>query len=944
MKITSSSDFNKKNGEKIIQINHYLDLKENSALNVFITPHYHYDYEWCDTPDGMGAKTAKIIKHALILMRKYPDYKYAIDSVMSVEYFKLHHPDMMEELKQRVTEKRIELMGGMIIAPDSMMPSGEALVRQVLYGSQYFKENFGVESKVGYLLDSFGQTPQLPQILSKAGFEYHIFYRTAFNRELPSEFIWKALDGSKILVHWLYSSYTWLTLPFSSTILPPIFPFFPIPLTLHFIPQNFRVYEILKNLFPPIKIIVQKLNSLNIGVTFLGSNMSSGLPFTIRNRLTRSTTNNIFILNGTDNIPPSSNIVDAVRYFQKKTKKYNVKIATPSEFLETMKKSRKKFGVIDSYEFSGVPYKFPGTFSVRVRLKQKIRELENQFYLTELMSTLSSLYAGTSYNKEAIIKAIKRILCCDFHDGICGCHVDAVYNHLMKMLKLTELQLKRLFEENLNSFGRNIDTSNVPKESQPLLIFNPLSVERTEAVYFTIPKEFGFFKIKDIDGHDIPYQKNEINFLSGDYILLPSELPSIGYKLFYAEKSEHPYDPKLTSPHSLNFTCKDNLTEIKNERFTLTFEDNKLRIITDIRNNFTLEASKYFINDLRIINDRGDSYVHGKLPKKMSETFDNELEVIENGPVRMVIKIKSKLQCKDKWFFKPINEISQYIIIYNFNLPRIDFITKFKNKIRNCRIQVCFPLNISNPIFHSEVPYGYIERDTKPRIGKSWEDGKKKFKKFAFYDRIFPVINWMDASNKKEKKGIIVINKGLPEYEIDEAKNYIYLTLLKSTGHVGTILPGAVPMVLGPFYNIPLAFELADQEFHYSLYFHNGDIETNSLATEALKHNIPINSWKLTPHKGNLLPSEEFIKIEPVNFLVRVIKKPENGDDGIIVRIIEIANKKSTGKITFNQSIKEVQLVNLLEKPIELIGIDNEKTFSFNSNPQEILTFHIKLK
>ena len=111
---------------------------EKSKINVFITPHYHYDYLWCDTPDGMGAKTAKIIKHALLLMRKYPDYKYAIDSVMSVEYFRLHYPEMWDELKQRVKEERIELMGGMVVAPDLLMPNGESLVRQVLYGTLYF--------------------------------------------------------------------------------------------------------------------------------------------------------------------------------------------------------------------------------------------------------------------------------------------------------------------------------------------------------------------------------------------------------------------------------------------------------------------------------------------------------------------------------------------------------------------------------------------------------------------------------------------------------------------------------------------------------------------------------------------------------------------------------------------------------------------------------------
>jgi alpha-mannosidase len=917
---------------------------EDQKVNVFITPHYHYDYEWCDTPDGMGAKTAKIIKHALLIMRKYPDYKYAIDSVMSVEYFKLHHPDMMEELKKRVQEGRVELMGGMIIAPDTMMPNGESLVRQVLYGSQYFKENFGVESKVGYLLDSFGQTPQLPQILKKVGFEYHIFWRVASNRELPSEFIWKALDGTKILVHWLYGSYTWITLPFTPTILPPVFPFFPIPATLNIIPQNFRVYEILKKLFPPIKYIVQKLNSLNAGVSILGSDMGAGLPYVVKNRLTRSTTNNVFILNGTDNIPPSSNIVDAVRYLQKKSKKYNFKIATPSEFLTSVINNREKFGVIEAYEFSGAPYKFPGTYSVRIQLKQKIRELENQFYLTELISALSNLYTGNKYDKDTITTAIKRILCCDFHDGICGCHIDAVYTHLMKMLKLSEMQLKRLFNEALNSFTMNIDTSVVPKDSIPFLIFNPLSIQRTESSIFTVPEEFGPFKIKDIDGNDIPFQKNEIEPSSDGYILKVSDLPSIGYKTFYAEKTENPYDPKLTSPNSLNFTCQDNLTEIKSERFTLTFEDNKLRTITDIKNNFTFKASNYFINDLRILNDRGDSYVHGKIPKKIFTTYENDLEVVENGPVRIVIKITSKLQCKNKWFFKPINLISQYIILYNFNIPRIDFITKFENKIRNCRIQACFPINLKNPIFHSEVPYGYIERDTKPRIGKSWEDTKKKFKKFAYYDRIFPVINWMDASSKKEKIGVTIINNGLPEYEIGENKDYIYLTLLKSTGNVGTIFPGQVPMVLGPFYNIPKAYELTDQEFHYSIFFHDGDNISNNITTEALRHNIPLMMKQMNIHSGDFSNSEEFISVEPDNFIINVVKKAENNEEEMIIRILECSGKESSGKIKILSDIKEVKLVNLLEIPIKVLEIENSNSFSFKSNPQEILTFSIKLK
>ena len=44
------------------------------------------------------------------------------------------------------------------------------------------------------------------------------------------------------------------------------------------------------------------------------------------------------------------------------------------------------------------------------------------------------------------------------------------------------------------------------------------------------------------------------------------------------------------------------------------------------------------------------------------------------------------------------------------------------------------------------------------------------------------------------------------------------------------------------------------------------------------------------------------------------------------------------------KKVLPVQLVNLLENPIKSLKVDNEKTFSFESNPQEILTFHVILR
>ena len=60
----------------------------------------------------------------------------------------------------------------MWVEPDTNMASGEALIRQLLYGKRYYQEEFGVDSKMLWLPDTFGYTAALPQILKSCGVEY----------------------------------------------------------------------------------------------------------------------------------------------------------------------------------------------------------------------------------------------------------------------------------------------------------------------------------------------------------------------------------------------------------------------------------------------------------------------------------------------------------------------------------------------------------------------------------------------------------------------------------------------------------------------------------------------------------------------------------------------------------------------------------------------------
>ncbi|MGV9204568.1 MAG: glycoside hydrolase family 38 C-terminal domain-containing protein [Promethearchaeia archaeon] len=922
-------------------------MSKENKINVFITPHFHYDYLWCDTADGMGARSAKIIKKALLLMRKHPNFKYVIDSVMPLKYFRLHFPDMWKELKKRVKEGQIELVGGMVVAPDTLLARGETLIRQILYGKKYLHKEFKTETKIAYLLDSFGQTPQLPQILKKAGFNLFIFVRGARNLNLPQEFLWKALDGTKILTHWMYSTYTWVIPPFAPTILPPLFPFFPVPFTLNILPQAFGIYEFLKKLFPPIKYFFQKIGSINTGISILGADMG-GLKFTIKNRLKRATTDNIFILNGTDNIPPSTNILDVVNYTKQKTDKYDLKITTPSKFREALLKSGHRFGVFGPHEFNGFPDKFPGTFSTRIKLKQALRGVENLQYQTESVAAFASLYCQFDYPREDIEKAVWKILQACFHDALPGCHIDKAYEDIMDRLDQSASVLKNIRENALQILTNEVNIRKKDEDLLSLIIFNPCSTESWENVRFSPPQSIERFHILNAQGEIMGNQLDKIGNQS-QYLLDPSPLPPFSFKTFYLKeikklkKSEQKMDTtqKKDSSSELKYSCSSDLREIKNSRFTLTFENDKLRTIRDEKTGQFIKADKYLINDLRIFNDRGDSYLHGTMPSNTYQTYDNHAEIIEEGAVRTVVKITSKLKCENKWFFKSTNTVCQYIILYQTKIPRIDFITQIQNNIKNVRIQACFPLNMKNPQFHSEVPDGFVKRDIRPAKGQSWTELSKRF---SHYDRIFPVLNWMDATDKNSNKGISVINQGLPEYEIGPNKNHIFLTLMRSTGYIGNIFPLAVPMVLGPFYSIPKAYELTNHEFRYSLYFHNGIDSNNQIAQEAMNFNIGLISHFQKENKleeSSIECEKSLLQIKPDNFIIKSVKKAEK-IEGIVVRVLETANQRSKGILTVYKKPKALYLVNLLENPIKKINPRNDGTYHFYANSQEIVTLLLK--
>ena len=135
-------------------------------------------------------------------MKEYPDFVYTQSQPLLYAFAKEHYPELYEQIKERIAEGRWELVGGMWVEPDLNIPSGESLVRQILYGQLFYQEEFGKRSNIEWLPDTFGYCASLPQLLKLAGVDYFMTTKLNWNdtNVFPYDlFHWVGIDGTSVV-------------------------------------------------------------------------------------------------------------------------------------------------------------------------------------------------------------------------------------------------------------------------------------------------------------------------------------------------------------------------------------------------------------------------------------------------------------------------------------------------------------------------------------------------------------------------------------------------------------------------------------------------------------------------------------------------------------------------------------------------------------------------
>lgn len=410
----------------------------------------HIDVVWLWRLRETRKKTARTFSTALRLMEEFADFNFTQSQAYLYEELRDHYPELFKEVKQRISEGRWHAVGSMWVEPDCNLPNGESLVRQILHGKRFFKKEFGIESDIAWLPDTFGYSWSLPQILKNSGIRYFFTTKLAWNDTNPlpmNSFWWRGVDGSKILAH---NPQVGL----EGTISPKD------------LRRSWESYQ-------------EKEKIPHVLQTF-GFGDGGGGP-------TAEQLETAAILRTIVGLPPSQ-------------------FSSPSQFFKTTEELSKELDVWGDELYLE---KHRGTFTTHGWIKKENRVSERELYTSELLAMLGYL-AGQSagsrrYPQQRLEAAWKKLLLNQFHDILPGTAIPEAYDDARNDFAEIHASCQNIQTQALSGFVRRPAFKKRP-ESFTFTVFNSLGWERSEYVELALEADAKSFRVVDAAGATVEHQ------------------------------------------------------------------------------------------------------------------------------------------------------------------------------------------------------------------------------------------------------------------------------------------------------------------------------------------------------------------------------------------------------------------------------------------------------
>ena len=114
----------------------------------------HIDTAWLWPFSVTQQKSARSWSTQCDLMDRYPEHRFSATQAQQFKWLEELYPALFDRIKAKVAEGTFQPLGATWVEMDTNMPSGEALVRQFLYGQRYYESRFGFRSPTFVLPDT----------------------------------------------------------------------------------------------------------------------------------------------------------------------------------------------------------------------------------------------------------------------------------------------------------------------------------------------------------------------------------------------------------------------------------------------------------------------------------------------------------------------------------------------------------------------------------------------------------------------------------------------------------------------------------------------------------------------------------------------------------------------------------------------------------------------
>ncbi len=886
------------------------DITKDPTL--FVVPYAHLDTQWrWEFPQTISEYLLKTMRVNFDYIDKYPHYVFNWTGANRYRLMKEYFPSDYARMKQYVAEGRWFPAGSSMEEGDVNLPSAEGIIRQVLYGNTWFRNEFGKASNEYMLPDCFGFPASLPSILAHAGVRGFSTQKLSAawqpapkvggegSPEQTPEGIpynvglWIGPDGKSIIAALNPGGYGSNVYTDLSKEPPPPLP--PPQLTAEqrarFSPQQLRFIEQPREIEQDWVKRVEldgKVTGVFADYHYVGTGDIGGATEEETVKLLEA------IVTKSDTVLPP---FPEPRWMRRQREEASspapsgapVKVGDgPLHVIESA--ADQMFNDIKPEMTSRMP-KYQGDLELinhsagsltsEAYHKRWIRRNEVLADAAEKASVAAEWMGGRPYPQKRLNDAWTLVMGGHFHDTAAGTATPRAYQFAWNddIIALNQFATVLTSATEAVASGMNTET-----RGTPVIVYNSLNIPREDLVEATISFPDGTpsaVRVFGPDAKEVPAQ------IEAGKVLFVAKAPSVGYAV---------YDVRPSNTPGKSPVLKVTPSSLENARYLVKLNQNG-----DVSSIYDKSLNKELLSapiQLAISTDRPQQWPAWNMDFDQEQATPRayvggpaQIRVKENGPARVSLEVTR--QAENSKFVQTVSlsagEAGNYVEFDN----AIDWRTLAAN------VKATFPLTATNENATYNWDIGAIERPTQN-------------------ERQFEVAShrWIDLTDKSGSYGATILT-GYKNGSDKLDDHTIRLTLIRT--------PGLQPPVNGrsPGYSDQANQDWGHHEIRFGLAGHAGDWRQSETGWQGYGFNDRFMAFESAKHAGSLGKSFSLLHIDNPRIRVMALKKAEMSDE-IVLRMVEVDGKPEQDvRVSFAGPISAAREVNGQEQPLGPATVSN---------------------